>query len=45
VPSKVHVYLTGRNAPKELIKRADYVNEIVMIKGPKKLSGEKGIDY
>ena len=45
VPSKVHVYLTGRNAPKELIKRADYVNEIVMKKGPKKLTGEKGIDY
>ena len=45
VPSKVHIYLTGRNAPKELINRADYVNEIIMKKGPKKLTGEKGIDY
>jgi cob(I)alamin adenosyltransferase len=45
VPAKVHVYLTGRFATPELVQRADYVNEIVMIKGPKKLSGEKGIDY
>jgi cob(I)alamin adenosyltransferase len=45
VPSKVHVYLTGRYATKGLIKRADYVNEIIMKKGPKKLIGEKGIDY
>lgn len=42
---KVHVYLTGRNATAGLMKRADYVNEIVMKKGPKKLNGEKGIDY
>ncbi len=40
-----HVYLTGRDAPKSLIDRADYVNEIRMVKGPKKLKGEKGIDY
>ncbi|MEM4254597.1 MAG: cob(I)yrinic acid a,c-diamide adenosyltransferase [Candidatus Woesearchaeota archaeon] len=45
IPSQVHVYLTGRYAPPELVWRADYVNEIVMIKGPKKLKGEKGIDY
>ncbi len=45
IPAKVHVYLTGRNAPKALLNRADYVNEIVMVKGPKKLIGEKGIDY
>ncbi len=45
IPPQVHVYMTGRYAPKSLIKRADYVNEIVMKKGPKKLSGEKGIDY
>ncbi len=42
---KVHVYLTGRKATAGLKKRADYVNEIVMRKGPKKLKGEKGIDY
>ncbi len=45
VPPEVHVYLTGRYAPPELVWRADYVNEIVMVKGPKKLRGEKGIDY
>lgn len=45
IPVKTHVYLTGRYATKGLIKRADYVNEIKMIKGPKKLIGEKGIDY
>lgn len=45
VPPRTHVYLTGRFATKGLIKRADYVNEIDVIKGPKKLVGEKGIDY
>jgi cob(I)alamin adenosyltransferase len=45
VPKETHVYLTGRFATPELVQRADYVNEIVMLKGPKKLSGEKGIDY
>lgn len=45
VPNKVHVYLTGRQAPDYLLKRADYVNVITMKKGPKKLVGEKGIDY
>ncbi len=45
IPAEVHVYLTGRYAPPELVWRADYVNEIVMVKGPKKLRGEKGIDY
>lgn len=45
IPPEVIVYMTGRNAPVGLIKRADYVNEINMLKGPKKLEGEKGIDY
>lgn len=45
IPSNVHVYLTGRRAAKGLVKRADYVNKIMMLKGPKKLIGEKGIDY
>lgn len=42
---KIHIYLTGRNATKGLRKRADFVNEIISKKGPKKLVGEKGIDY
>lgn len=45
MPKKVHVYMTGRRATKGLMKRADYVNNIIMMKGPKKLKGEKGIDY
>lgn len=44
-PKEVHIFLTGRKATKGLIKRADFVNEVVTIKGPKKLKGEKGIDY
>lgn len=45
IPKKTTVYLTGRNATPGLKKRADYVNEIRMMKGPKKVKGEKGIDY
>jgi len=45
VPKKTTVYLTGRSATPGLRKRADFVNEIRMLKGPKKLTGEKGIDY
>ncbi|MFO8016979.1 MAG: cob(I)yrinic acid a,c-diamide adenosyltransferase [Candidatus Woesearchaeota archaeon] len=45
VPPEVHVYMTGRYAPPKLILRADYVNEVNMVKGPKRLEGEKGIDY
>ncbi|MBN1644755.1 cob(I)yrinic acid a,c-diamide adenosyltransferase [Candidatus Woesearchaeota archaeon] len=45
VDSRTTVYLTGRNATKGLLKRADFINEIAMKKGPKKLKGEKGIDY
>ncbi len=45
VPAKTTVYLTGRGATAGLRKRADFVNEILMRKGPKKLTGEKGIDY
>ncbi|MBW2999366.1 cob(I)yrinic acid a,c-diamide adenosyltransferase [Candidatus Woesearchaeota archaeon] len=45
IPPKVHVYLTGRKATKKLISRANYVNVINMKKGPKRLTGEKGIDY
>ena len=45
IPAKTTVYLTGRQATPGLKKRANYVNEIKMLKGPKKLKGEKGIDY
>lgn len=45
IPEQVHVYLTGRWATDRLKQRADWVNVIVPTKGPKKLKGEKGIDY
>lgn len=47
-PKNVELVLTGRNAPKELIFAADYVNEIKSIKHPfdtKKITGRRGIEY
>jgi len=45
VPKKTDVVLTGRFAPKELIDRADFVNEIVDIKHLKEMVATKGIQY
>jgi cob(I)alamin adenosyltransferase len=45
IPKKTTVVLTGRKAPKKLIERADYVNEIVLIKFPKKIKAVKRIQY
>jgi len=45
VPKKTDIVLTGRHAPKELIDRAEFVNEIVDIKAPKELVTTKGIQY
>lgn len=45
VPKKTIVYLTGRKAPKKLIKRANFVNEIKEIKKPKTYKAKKGIEY
>jgi len=42
---KVHIYLTGRRATSALKKTADFINSVDMKKGPKKLAGERGIDY
>jgi ATP:corrinoid adenosyltransferase len=39
------VVLTGRYAPKELIERADAVNEIVEIKYPREMITQRGIQY
>jgi cob(I)alamin adenosyltransferase len=46
-PASVEVALTGRDAPPELVKRADYVTEMLCIKHPF-ASGEKarkGIEF
>lgn len=45
IPKMTNVYMTGRYATKKLMRAADYVNKVEMFKGPKKLTGEKGIDY
>ena len=47
-PPKTHVVLTGRNAPEELIGRADLVTEMSLIKHPLKLQrirAQAGIEF
>ncbi|MDH5482301.1 MAG: cob(I)yrinic acid a,c-diamide adenosyltransferase [Candidatus Bathyarchaeota archaeon] len=45
IPNKTDVVLTGRFAPKELMNRAEFVNEIVGIKYPRQMITTKGIQY
>lgn len=45
VPKETNVVLTGRHAPKELIEFADFVNEIIDVKHPKKIPTVRGIQY
>lgn len=45
IPEKTNVVLTGRYAPKKLIDRADFANEIKIIKYPSKIPSQKGIQY
>lgn len=45
IPKKTDVVLTGRYAPKELLERAEFVNEVVGIKYPKEMVTTKGIQY
>ena len=45
IPKRTQVVLTGRYAPKELIQRADFVNEVVAVKAPQQVPTTKGIQY
>lgn len=45
IPKRTTVILTGRKMPKELVKRADFVNETRAVKYPKNNPAEKGIQY
>lgn len=45
VPEETNVVLTGRRAPKQLIKFADFVNEVVDIKHPENIPTVRGIQY
>ncbi len=42
---KINVVLTGRYASKKIIKMSDFANEIKIIKMPKKLFADVGIQY
>ena len=44
-PTETDIVITGRYAPKELIDRADFVNEIVSIKSPAVFVTKEGIQY
>lgn len=44
-PEKTTLYLTGRRAPKEFIRVADYAVEFKILKIPKKFETKKGITY
>lgn len=44
VPSSTTVFLTGRYAPKELVARADFVNEVREVK-KRRVAHKKGIEY
>jgi cob(I)alamin adenosyltransferase len=45
IPKRTDVVLTGRFAPKELLDRADFVNEIRDVKSPVEMVTTKGIQY
>lgn len=45
ISKETDVVLTGRYAPKELIEKVDFVNEIVDIKHPKDIPTTKGVQY
>lgn len=45
IPKSINVVLTGRHAPKELIRIADYANEMEILKMPKKMIAKRGIQY
>ena len=44
-PKRTDVVLTGRFAPKKLIDRAEFVNEIIDVKHPKETVTTKGIQF
>ena len=45
VPKKTTVFMTGRFAPKEFLRRADSVTRIEMTKKPKRMEEKKGIEF
>jgi cob(I)alamin adenosyltransferase len=45
IPEETDVVLTGRYAPKELLDRADFINEVRDIKHPEDMVTREGIQY
>ena len=45
IPDETDVVLTGRYAPKELVDRADFVNEVKDLKHPEEMVTTEGIQY
>lgn len=45
VPRGTVVVLTGRRAPKELLNRADFVNEVKDVKHPSEIPTQRGIQF
>jgi cob(I)alamin adenosyltransferase len=45
IPKRTDIVLTGRFAPKRLIDRAEFVNEIIDVKHPKEIVTTKGIQF
>jgi len=45
LPKRTDLVLTGRYAPKEIIERSDFVNEIIDVKYPKDIPTTKGVQY
>ncbi len=45
LPKKTDVVLTGRYAPKGLVERADFVNEVKDVKHPEEIPTTRGIQY
>jgi cob(I)alamin adenosyltransferase len=44
-PKEMSIVLTGRNAPKEIIDAADFVNRIEAVKYPQDAKVKKGVQY
>ena len=45
IPAETDVVLTGRYSPRELVDRADFVNEIIERKAPDRFVTTRGIQF
>ena len=45
IPKNTDIVITGRQVPKALLRRAEFVNEIRLVKMPKKMVTTPGIQY